>query len=145
MTDLVTQVADRATRYQQLLARRDGPWTQADSDELWALESELNAIHRLLAERVARRETLGPSPRRARILPAITVTTGRPLITPARRIEAALLRGPLGLRGQCYPTRLLVERCEDIPGADTKAVRAVLKDLVTRGAVRRSADQWSAA
>jgi len=120
-TDLNTIVAGKQARLKALLS------------EAWALEAELNALHRQMRD--------------ADIIPSDPVPAYDPPVQPARptqarasgttqRIQAALLRGPLALKNQKYNTTLLVERCEDIPGADVKAVRTVLRELVRAGFIR---------
>lgn len=64
----------------------------------------------------------------------------------ARRIRFALLNGPLALKGHRYQRTLLVERCEEIPGADVRAVRSTLRAMIEVGLVRTDGVQyWRAA
>jgi hypothetical protein len=111
--------------------------------EAWPLEEELNELHRIIhACRADRVMVQGPNT-------SMQGRFGRAILrhdVTERRIKLALLSGPLALKGQRYTGGLLVERCEDIPGADQVAVRRVLRHLVKRGFVRRQGNQfWRAA
>jgi len=136
MSDLVTQVANRAARLQRLLA------------EVWELEAELNALHRAMGVPYGELLTTPPphhTPSTATAPPPVGFRPAR-MVIPAQRIKNALLRGPLQLRGEKHSTAILVERCEDIPGADLKAVRAVLREMVRAGSIQRDRDKyWRAA
>jgi hypothetical protein len=112
-------------------------------EEAWTLEAELNELHRRIHQSPAdqvKDQTVGPGGRRlqAKAVLRDEVTT--------MRIKMALLKGPLSLRGQKFNTTVLVERCEDIPGANKVAVRDVLKGLVKQGFIRREGNRyWRAA
>ena len=131
MTGLSEVVAGKQARLKALLS------------EAWALEAELNALHRLMQD-----TSVTPAdPVPAYVAPDVPA---RPSVLRSdlttQRIKAALLRGPLALKGQKYNTSLLVERCEDIPGADVRTVRAVLSHLVKSGFIRHNQSlYWRAA
>lgn len=77
-------------------------------------------------------------PRRIHLRPRLTAAT--------RRIRVALLTGPLALMGQKFERTLLVERCEDIPGADHTTVRSTLRSLIEAGLVHTDGENyWRAA
>jgi hypothetical protein len=60
----------------------------------------------------------------------------------ARRVRMALLTGPLALKGQRCHSALLLERCEDIPGADVDAVSNVLEALMKQRVISRAGQQF---
>lgn len=124
-TDLVSVIARKQARLKALL------------DEAWALESELNALHRQLNDPPA-----ASTPAKAMVTSGMT---SKDTVT-ALRIQLALMKGPLLKRGEIQRSSLLVERCEDIPGANKDIVRKVLRSLVAKGFIRRKGDQfWRAA
>lgn len=111
-------------------------------EEAWPLEAELNELHRLIHQQSPSAADLATS---AATIPALQRAARRDDIT-AQHIKRALLTGPLALKGEKYQAPLLVERCEDIPGADIVAVRAVLRSLVKKGFIKRSGcHYWRAA
>jgi len=133
MSDLVTQVSNKAGRLRHLLA------------EVWTLEAELNALHRAMGVPYGELVTPPPVNTPAPSTP-LTIRPARMASIPTQRIKTALLRGPLQSRGEKHSTAILVERCEDIPGADLKAVRAVLREMVRAGFIQRDRDKyWRAA
>src|SRR5688572_24808254 len=113
-------------------------------EEAWSLEAELNELHRRILQSPAD-PVKDQSPwsmvqghQAAKAALRDEVTT--------RRIKLALLKGPLAVKGQKFNTTILVERCEDIPGASKVAVRDVLKGLVKQGFIRRQGNRyWRAA
>lgn len=109
-------------------------------DEAWPLEAELNELHRRM-QAPPGDPVLGDPQAPSRQAKATLRADDT-----ARRIRHALLKGPLALRGQKFNAALLVERCEDIPGASRLVVRGVLRALVKQGFIRREGNRyWRAA
>ncbi len=64
----------------------------------------------------------------------------------AGRIRFALLTGPFALKGHKHNRTLLIERCEEIPGADVNAVRTTLRAMIESGTLRTDGlHYWRAA